>query len=244
MPGYLAETYTPQSSDVAAAAWRARLAAEQLTREGTPVRYVRSIFTREDEFCLYLFEADSADVVRRVGALAHIDFERVVEAIEAAGDHDTRGRNTMSQQTVTNGTAQRAVLEKLAGFRSGLEESGQRMLDSIVVRAFDAGGDGLAGPGSLVPADEHEIEALADSLSDFERELPADQRVLLGALLAKGSHDESEVEAHIYAAWSVSDWTWNFAAYNYACQGAGGVGVTAVPYWWNPSYSQFTCWRW
>jgi hypothetical protein len=114
MPSYLAETYTPQSSDVGAAAWRARLAAEQLTREGTPVRYVRSIFTREDEFCLYLFEADSADAVRRVGTRARLEFDRIVEAIEADGGPEKHAnatrRDTTSQQTVIEEAAQREVL--------------------------------------------------------------------------------------------------------------------------------------
>ena len=60
---------------------RARLAAEALSREGTPVRYLRSIFVPEDETCLYLYEAASADTVRIAAERAALPFERVAEAV-------------------------------------------------------------------------------------------------------------------------------------------------------------------
>jgi hypothetical protein len=148
------------------------------------------------------------------------------------------------QQAVPEQAARREVLEKLAEFRSGLDETKHRMVDSIVVRALGEGGDGAAGPDAHAPVDEQDVNELAEALERFEATLPADQRELLEALLAKGSHEESEVEGHIYAAWTVSDWTWNYGVYSTACQMGGGIGVTASPYWWNPSYSQFTCWRW
>ena len=43
---------------------RARLAAEELTWQGTPVRYLRAILVPEDETCLLLYDATSADTVR------------------------------------------------------------------------------------------------------------------------------------------------------------------------------------
>ena len=42
----------------------ARSAAEEQARQGTPIRYVRSVFIPEDETCLLLYEAPSAQVVR------------------------------------------------------------------------------------------------------------------------------------------------------------------------------------
>jgi Protein of unknown function (DUF4242) len=60
---------------------RARLAAEELTREEIPVRYLRSIFVPEDETCFYLYEADSAEAVRQAVGRAALRFERVSEAI-------------------------------------------------------------------------------------------------------------------------------------------------------------------
>jgi hypothetical protein len=56
-------------------------AAEQLTREGTRVRLVRSILVPEDETCFYLFRAQSGDAVRAAAARAGLRFERVVEAV-------------------------------------------------------------------------------------------------------------------------------------------------------------------
>jgi hypothetical protein len=59
----------------------AQRAAEELTREGTPVRFLRSIFLPEDETCLFLYEAGSAAAVRDAVSRAALSFERVVEAV-------------------------------------------------------------------------------------------------------------------------------------------------------------------
>jgi Protein of unknown function (DUF4242) len=79
---FLVETYAPSSVARADVETRARRAAAELARTGIPVRYVRSIFVPEDEMCLYLFEARSADAVREASERAGIAPERIVEAIE------------------------------------------------------------------------------------------------------------------------------------------------------------------
>ena len=60
---------------------RTRRAAEELTREGTPVRFLRSIFVPEDETCFFLCEAASADAVREAARRAALPFERIAEAL-------------------------------------------------------------------------------------------------------------------------------------------------------------------
>src|SRR5262245_37544135 len=57
MREFLAEQYLAAADfDVATGrAGAARRAAEQLTSEGTPVHFVRSIFIPEDETCLHLY---------------------------------------------------------------------------------------------------------------------------------------------------------------------------------------------
>jgi hypothetical protein len=59
----------------------ARFAAEAITREGTPVRFLRSIFVPEDETCFLMFEAASIDTVRDTARRAALPFERVTEAV-------------------------------------------------------------------------------------------------------------------------------------------------------------------
>jgi hypothetical protein len=59
----------------------ARRAAEQLTSEGTPVTYLRSIFVPEDETCYVLYRASSAEAVREAARRAQLLFERVAEAV-------------------------------------------------------------------------------------------------------------------------------------------------------------------
>jgi hypothetical protein len=80
---FLVELYVSRADAVAVerAAARTRLAAEQLTQEGMPVRYLRSIFVPEDETCFFLFEAASAEQVREAARRAYLSFERLAEAV-------------------------------------------------------------------------------------------------------------------------------------------------------------------
>jgi hypothetical protein len=83
---YLLELYVARADAVAIDqdAERVRLAAEDHTRRGTPVRYLRSIFVPDDETCFLIFEAGSADAVRAVAEQASLSFEHVATAIEKA----------------------------------------------------------------------------------------------------------------------------------------------------------------
>ena len=83
MAEFLVEFYLSRTDRAAtqAGADRACLAAEELTRRGTPVRYLSSIFVPEDETCFHLYEAVSADAIREVAQRAELSFERVLEAI-------------------------------------------------------------------------------------------------------------------------------------------------------------------
>jgi hypothetical protein len=58
-------------------------AADHLTRQGSPVRLLCSVFVPEDETGLYLFEAQSPEVVVEVAARCGLRFERIVEARSA-----------------------------------------------------------------------------------------------------------------------------------------------------------------
>lgn len=84
MPSYLVESYVPRSraEEVPLAARRARAVAEQLTREGTPVRYVRTTFLPDDETCFHIFEAPSNEAVEEVGRRAALGRARIVTAVE------------------------------------------------------------------------------------------------------------------------------------------------------------------
>jgi hypothetical protein len=88
MREFAAEQYL--SAGDAAAAERgasvARLTAEQLTREGTPIEFVRAIFVPEDETCIHMYQADSIEAVREVGARGALCFQRVSEAVTKTGN--------------------------------------------------------------------------------------------------------------------------------------------------------------
>jgi hypothetical protein len=83
MVEFLVELYVSRGDggSVESSAAKARLAAEELTREGTPVRYLHSIFVPEDETCFFLYQAVSADAVREAARRAALPFERVSEAV-------------------------------------------------------------------------------------------------------------------------------------------------------------------
>jgi hypothetical protein len=80
---FLVEAYVPRAAAVADAPGveQASLAAEELTREGHPVRLVRSIFVPGEETCFYLYQALSVDAVREAASRAGLRFERVSEAV-------------------------------------------------------------------------------------------------------------------------------------------------------------------
>lgn len=83
MPQFLVELYASRAdgSGVERAADRARIAAEELTREGTPVHCLRSIFVPEDETWFVLCEAASAEAVQETARRADLRFDRIAEAV-------------------------------------------------------------------------------------------------------------------------------------------------------------------
>lgn len=92
MTEFLLELYVPRSEEASAERHgaRARLAAEELAREGTPVRYLRSIFVPEDETCFYLYEAASPEAVREAARRAQLPADRVIEAISHPSNAQTK----------------------------------------------------------------------------------------------------------------------------------------------------------
>jgi hypothetical protein len=86
MPTYLVEAYMPRShaQEARAAGSRASSAADELSREGTAVRYVRTTFLPDDETCFHVFDAHSAAVVEDVSRRAKLGHARVVAAVEVS----------------------------------------------------------------------------------------------------------------------------------------------------------------
>lgn len=78
---YLIEAYVA-GGDMADLQARARAAAETMSNEGQPVRYLRSVLVRADETCFHLFEAGSRDTVAELAQRAELAYERIVEAEE------------------------------------------------------------------------------------------------------------------------------------------------------------------
>jgi hypothetical protein len=95
---YLLETYMSRTSagDPAAAAARARAAAAQMRREGTPIRVLRSFFVPEDELWFCLYEARSSDTVAEAGRRAKLGLGRIQKAVDA--DVGSRARRSKRSQ--------------------------------------------------------------------------------------------------------------------------------------------------
>ena len=81
MPSYLVESFAA-GSVVESHRERARRAAEL----GTGIRYIRSTFLPGDETVLHLFEATSAEALRRAAQNAALQYDRIVEAIERGAE--------------------------------------------------------------------------------------------------------------------------------------------------------------
>lgn len=80
MPTYLVESYGADRRETFAdARERAHLAAQL----GDGVEYLRTTFVPGEETLLHVFEASSAESLRRAAQLAALPFERIAEAVEA-----------------------------------------------------------------------------------------------------------------------------------------------------------------
>ena len=88
MPSYLVETFLPRGAgERTAREGRARSAAEELTREGTRVRFDHTIHVPEDEICFFVFEAPSNLAATLLAERAGLDHVRVVEAIPSGEEY-------------------------------------------------------------------------------------------------------------------------------------------------------------
>jgi hypothetical protein len=84
VPKYLVELYLPRegAGGPSPTARRARSVAEEMTREGTAVRYLRSIFVPEDETWFCLYEAASAEAAAEASRRSGLPGTRIVEALD------------------------------------------------------------------------------------------------------------------------------------------------------------------
>jgi hypothetical protein len=83
MPTYLVERFLPAATpdrlhQLAAASSEA---AALMRADGVPVHYLESTLLADEESCLCLFSAPSADDVRRACDRAGLEYERIVEAM-------------------------------------------------------------------------------------------------------------------------------------------------------------------
>lgn len=56
--------------------------SEEMTGAGTEIRYIRSTFAPEDGRCMCLFDANSAEDVKRLNDEAGLPYSRVVPALD------------------------------------------------------------------------------------------------------------------------------------------------------------------
>ena len=79
----MAERYLPgvPSPKFAEAVQRAATAAAAMTDEGTPVRYLGSVYVPDEECSFCCFEARDAEAVREANRRADFPFWRVVPAV-------------------------------------------------------------------------------------------------------------------------------------------------------------------
>ena len=84
MPVYMVERELKgiAMNDLAAAQQLAIKTSNAYTAQGTPMRYIRSTFAPGEGRCMCLFEASSAEDVKRLNNEAKIPYTRVVKAFD------------------------------------------------------------------------------------------------------------------------------------------------------------------
>jgi hypothetical protein len=86
VPSYLVETYLARgdAEEHVARGRRARSAAEELTREHTPVSFEQSIHLPKDEICFFVFGAPTCRDAAHAAERAGLDALRIVEAVSSS----------------------------------------------------------------------------------------------------------------------------------------------------------------
>ena len=89
MPSYLVETFLARGDAAERGErWRrASSAAEELTREGTSVRFDHTIYVPEDEICFFVVDAPSSRDAVRAAERATLEPFRVVEAVSSGKEN-------------------------------------------------------------------------------------------------------------------------------------------------------------
>jgi len=115
MTEFLVEFYLSRTDTAALhrSVRRARLAAEEQTRRGMPVRYLRSIYVPEDETCFLLYEAGTAKATPGGGARS-----RELRAGER-GSRGYRARRWATRRRAGSGWARARYRVNETGGRSG-----------------------------------------------------------------------------------------------------------------------------
>lgn len=90
---FLVEHYRPGFTTEMLEHWAARVhaTADEMAREGEPVRYLRSTIVPADESLLCVLEASSDEVVHAVYARAGLSFERLTAVIADDSPTDPEG---------------------------------------------------------------------------------------------------------------------------------------------------------
>ena len=88
MPKYMVERHLPgfKADQLPSAATLAKRVTGEMSREGTPVRYLGSTFVPGEERCMCLFEGPSAEAVRQANERAGLPLQRIVEATNVSPD--------------------------------------------------------------------------------------------------------------------------------------------------------------
>lgn len=82
MTVFLLESYLGAvgEPDLVELAGRLSSAAESVSREGEPVRYLHSTYVPTDETCLHFVETSTAAAAERFARHAELSFDRILEA--------------------------------------------------------------------------------------------------------------------------------------------------------------------
>jgi hypothetical protein len=180
MTSYAAEVYTTAAA-LAESRSRARAAAEELTEEGTSVRFQRALFLCEDETCFLIFDAPSAEVAAEVGVRAQLSFTRIVEAEQMTTGlrSDVVGHYLVETQAPTPGQEElddavgRTLRAAAAMRREGIEV---HYLNAIVVPEDETCFHVFHGPSRDAIAETCRRAAL-----DYEQIVQAERRIQPGS---------------------------------------------------------------